>query len=334
MSRAPSVLPSSTCHGAMPSMPPTVKNFANGHFELRVHDSSFNYTCLVKGIEGGMLKAASTEEPAAGFHLRGRHASTREIEPLSIELAMSGARWALAQIENVINKREHNKVSGTIVHADMNFKERYSYGFTDARITEVTFPKCDAKSKEYATLKTKLAPETFDFKLADGAQITPSTMAKQKLWLCSAFRLTLDGYEASTDFATSVEALTIKVGSKPFQTGPFKLPEVIATKVEMPKLSFTIPMAYCGALFRWYERAVAKVNGLEDGADSYETTGSLEFLDPTRKETVYEISFDGVGLESCSILKAEANQASTKMVKFDCYITSLKLNTSGVKGFI
>ena len=316
----------------------TKKNFANGHFELQVYTAGGPVTSLVKGVEGGLLKAASTEEPQAGYHLRSRHASTREIEPLSIEFAMAGARWALKQIEDIVNKREHNKVSGTIVHSDINFVEQYSYGFTDARMTECTFPKCDAKSKEYATIKTKLQPETIDFKLSKGNKLAPGNREKQKLWMCSAFRLTLDGYESATNYATSVEALTFKVGAKPLQMGPFKLPEIIPSKVELPKLSFTVPMAYAGSLLTWYEQAIHKFKGLDDGQSknggAFETTGSLEFLDPTHRKTVYEITFDGVGLEGASVLKSEANQAQTKMVKFDCYITTAKLNVAGGKGFI
>jgi hypothetical protein len=317
---------------------PTTKNFANGHFELQVYNSGAPITSLVKGVEGGLLKAASVEEPMAGYHLRGRHAATREIEPLQIEFAMSGARWALQQIEGVINRREHSKVSGTIVHSDMNFVEQYSYGFTDARLIECTFPKCDAKSKDYLTLKAKFQPETIDFKLAEGPKVRPGPLEKQKMWLCSAFRLNLEGYQSATDWCTSVEPLTFKVNAKAFQTGFFKLPEIVATKVEMPKLSFQIPAAYASPLLKWYEEAIHKHLGREDGmkkgGGGFETVGSLEFLDPTHSKTVYEIEFDGVGIEAASILKSEANQAGTKMIKFDCYITSAKLNSTGQQGFI
>jgi hypothetical protein len=34
------------------------------------------------------------------------------------------------------------------------------------------------------------------------------------------------------------------------------------------------------------------------------------------------------------VLKSEANQSSTKMVKFDCYVTKAVLNVSKGKGFI
>lgn len=314
----------------------TKKNFANGHFELRV-DTGDTVTAFVKGVEGGMLKAASTEEPLAGFHLRARHAATREIEPLSIEFAMSGARWALKQVESVINKREHQKVSGAIVHADTNMREQYIYQFRDARITECTFPKCDAKSKEYATIKTKLQPESIDFRLGEGESITAGPVAKQKLWLCSAFRLTIDSFKSSTDHAVSVEPLTIKVNAKPLQTGAFMLPQYTAAKIEIGKLSFTVPMAHAGPLLDWYRQAIFTEKGTVDGGGSpglYEHTGSLEFLDASRTKVTYEIDFDGIGIEGCTIMKAEANQSGTKMVKFDCYVTSLKLKPQGALGFI
>lgn len=321
------------------------KTFAAGHFELRVDTAGGSpITALIKSVEGGMLKAASTEEPQSAYHLRNRHASTREIEPLSLEFAMSGAKWALSLIEGVVNSQEHAKVDGSVVHTDINFVEQYQYEFKQARLTEVTFPKCDAKSKEYATLKTKLQPELITFKVGKGAKVAPGTTEKQKSWLCSAFRFTIDGYDSSTRWTTAVEALTFKVGSKAFQTGGFKLPEIIATKVEMPKLSFTLPLGYAKPLLEWYDESIHREKGFQDGGKSlsertasdahFERTGCLEFLDPTRKNVVYAIDFYGIGVESASVLKSEANQAATKMVKFDCYITTAKLNVGGGKGFI
>jgi hypothetical protein len=315
-------------------MPPIdKKSFAAGHFSLMV-DESYNQTGLVKSVEGGFLKAASTEEPMAGFHLRGKHASTREFDPLSIEFAMAGARWALSQIEAVINNREHKAVSGTLIHADINMKEQFSFAFRDARLVEATFPKCDAKSKELCTLKTKLMPEVMDFNIGAGPTMSQQPLHNEKQWQCNAFRLTLDGYKAATDWCTSVEALTFKVNAKPLQTGPFRLPEVISTKVEMPKLSFMVPLGHAAPILAWYKRAVMNTDGLADG-DRYETTGSLEFLDQSKRNTVYEIDFDGVGIESIALQKSDANQAATKMLKVDCYITSVKLRAiSGAPGFI
>jgi len=306
---------------------PSTKNFPNGHFELTV-DGHGPGSAIVKGVEGGMLKAASTEEPLAGFHLRGRHASTREIEPLSLEFGMSGARWALKQIEDVINRRQHNKVSGTILHADQNMVQQYSYQFSDARLTEISFPKCDAKSKEAAFIKVKLQPESIDFTLAKGAKLAAQPQAKHKPWLCSAFRLTIDDFSDATDFATTVEGLTIKIGAKPLQTGGFFRPQYNPTKIELPKLSFTVPLAYAQPLLDWYRAAIFNEKGVVDGGGrggEFEHSGSLEFLDPTKTKTVYEIDFEGIGIEGLSILKSEANQVSTKMVKVDCYLTSMKL---------
>lgn len=321
------------------------KSYANGHFELRIDTAGgAPITALIKGVEGGMLKAASVEEPQAAYHLRNRHASTREIEPLSIEFAMSGAKWALSLIEGVVNSQDHAKVSGSVVHTDFNFVEQYHYEFKQARLTEATFPKCDAKSKEYATIKTKLQPETITFKVGKGAKVPPGTTEKQKLWMCSAFNFTIDGYDSATKWTTAVEALTFKVGSKAYQTGGFKLPEIVATKIEMPKLSFTLPLSHAKPLLEWYEQSIQAEKGHQDGGQSltsrgaassyYERTGSLEYLDPSHKKVVYAIDFFGIGVESVSVLKSEANQAATKMVKFDCYITTAKLNVSGGKGFI
>lgn len=313
-------------------MPPlTKKNFAGGHFELRINGE--RVTSHIKSIDGGLVKAASTEEPMAAYHLRSRHASTRELEPITIVQGMSGARWALAAVESVINRREHQRYAGAVIHADANFVEQYSYEFGNALLTEVAFPKLDAKSKDFAAVTTKLQPETVAFKIGEGAKLQPGVVDKQKMWLTSAFRLTLDGYEAATEFTTSVEAISIKVNAKPMQTGGARLPEISPTKIEFSKLSFQVPLKYAKPLMDWYERSVHKVQG-HDEQGAYETTGSLEFLDGSRRKTVYEIEFSGVGLEQVTLVKNDANQDATKLLKFDCYITGIKLKTGGAAGFI
>jgi len=308
----------------------TQKNFATGHIELRVYGEKVS--SYLRSCDGGMLKAASTEEPMGSHRMRDRHTSTREIEPLSLDFGLSGAKWVLQAAANVLGTGKHQRYNGAVVHADSNFVEQYTLGFKYALLTELTFPKLDAKSKEFASIKAKLQPEEVDFEIAEGGKMLPGTVDKQKMWLTSAFRLTLDGYKEATHWATSVEALTLKIGAKAYQLGAHKTPLYNPTKIEMPKLSFTVPLIHAAPLVAWFKQTVQHESGKAD--DKYQTTGSLEFLDSTRTKTVYEIGFDGVGIEACTVLKTDANQEGTKLMKFDCYVTSIDLKLSSGVGFI
>lgn len=308
----------------------TKKNFAAGYFDLEVNNQQM--TGHLKSVDGGMLKMASTNEPAGGSHLQQKHASAREVEPLSLEFGLSGASWALKAAEGVINRRQHERYSGAIVHTDPNFVEQYRYEFSEALMTEITFPKLDAKSKEVATLKAKLQPEIVSFKIGKGEKRRPGPVDKQKSWLSSAFLLEIEGLEEETKFATSVEPLTVKIGAKAYQMGHVKHPVYNPTKLEMPKLSFTVPLVHAKKLLEWFNVTCFKEEGEADGR--YERTGGLEFLDPTHTKTVYSITFDGLGVENCQVVKADAHSSGTKLMKFDCYVTDMRLQVSGGKAFV
>lgn len=307
-------------------MPPARHHFAGHHVALIV-DGDDAKTGYLKSAEGGMFKSSTTEEPNAGYHVRGKHASVRELDPLSFEFGMSGAKWALNLIQKICTKpaEAHTPFNGSILHADSNFKTQYSYEFARARITEFTLPKLDAKAKDHATLKVKCQPESIHFAIAEDAKLAPGNVSKQKQWLTSAFHLMLTHHGEVK--ATSIEALTVKIGSKAYQVGGVQNPQYTATgKLEMPKLSFTVPMQYSKKLVEWFQKSIGNEGGLADGA-GFEEDAIIEYLDPTRSKVLYTIKLLGVGPETLSVVKG-TNEAATAM-KFDCYVTSMELEASG-----
>lgn len=304
----------------------TDKSFATGHYDVVIDGAPL--TAYVKGVEGGLISASSVEEARGAYHLRDRHLATRQIEPLSIEFGASGGAWALRCLDKLLSTREHQRHSGRITSADINFKQQYEQHFENALLTEISLPKADATSKDFATIKVKLQPETISFNLREGAKLGPRTVDKQKQWLCSAFRLSLGSFDMS--HVISVEALTFKVGVKPFHKGGFQLPLYHPTKLELPKLIFTMPMKFAGPVVDWYSKAVAE-QGTTD--NEYELDGSLEFLDPAHRKTIYEIEFGEIGPEKMTILKSEANKNDTMKVKFEAYISRAK-PTKVMTGFV
>lgn len=308
-------------------MPPATKkhHFAGHHIALLIGGDSAK-TAYLKSAEGGMFKASTTEEPNAGYHIRSKHASVREIDPLSFEFGMAGSRWALDLVQKICQNPSaaHVPFEGTILYADSNFKTQYSYDFTGARLTEFTLPKLDAKSKELAYLKLKCQPETVNFQIGEGDTLHPGNVSKQKQWLTSAFRLTLGKEEIA---ATSIEALTVKIGAKAHQIGGIQSPRYTSTgKLEMPKLSFVVPMTRAKSVLDWFQKSIVLEKGLDEGG-GYEQTAEIEYLDPTRKKALYSITLEDCGPETCSIVKG-TNESSVGM-KFDCYVTSMKLETAG-----
>jgi hypothetical protein len=308
---------------------PLVKHHFAGHHIALVVDGDDAKTAFLKSAEGGMFKASTTEEPMGAFHVRGKHASVRELEPLSFEFGMAGSKWALGLIEKITGNPAgaHSPFNGSILHADTNFKCQYMYEFARARVTEFTLPKLDVKSKELAMLKMKCQPESMNFQLEEGSRLLPGSPDKQKAWMTSAFRMIFT--HAGEVKPWSIEALTIKVGSKAFQIGQVQNPQYTATgKLEMPKLSFVVPMMECKKILDWFHRAMFKEGGLEDGAaGGYEDSVEIEYLDPAKKNPIFSITLEGVGPETCSVVKG-SNESAVGM-KFDCYVTKIKVAATG-----
>jgi hypothetical protein len=311
-------------------------HFSTGHFKLLIDGKPV--TSFIKSVEGGLINAQSVEEPVGQFNLRGRHLGTREIEPIQIEFGMSGAKWALDLVDSFIHQRKHHRLSGEIYHADANMVAQYMFTFSDAVITELTLPKLDAQGKDTLMCKIKLQPQDVTFKLGDGRKLNPDPLGRQKAWHTTNFRVTLDNLGELT-YVSSVESMTIKLGHKPMQQGNHFRPDIVPTKVDVPKLSIIQPLIRSKALIDWYDKSVANQLksgtpdaselGTKKGTAGYETSGSIEFLDPTLKQTLYTVDLFGVGLEKFSIPKSEANASGTKNAKFDFYVTDIRVKSNG-----
>ncbi|MEZ4401623.1 MAG: hypothetical protein R3B06_16475 [Kofleriaceae bacterium] len=278
-----------------------------------------------------MPKVDAAKEPTGSFNQPGNHLTTRSIEPINLEIAMTESSGLVSRVHDIINRRQHSRIQGEILHADPDDKIRFVQQFSNALITEVTYPTFDASGKDTVFLKLKIQPETASFQPAPGSSSIVPTGGRlnQKLWTTSAFRLSLEinGKAFKTDFCTKVEGLSVKIGSKPVQRGFFVLPEFIPTMVTMPKLSFHMPLHYSAELVQWFNDAVHNEHpSMTDGEarnSGYEATGSLEFLDPTRTKTLYEIRLEGVGPEQMGFVKSEGGANTMKSCKFDCYLTNM-----------
>ena len=313
------------------------EHFSAGHFKLVIDGKQV--TAYIKGVEGGLMAAQTVEEPVGQFNLRGRHLATREIEPISIEFGMAGSKWVLDLVDKYITNRLHHRLNGEIIHADANMVAQYIYTFSNAVITEVTLPKLDSSAKETALVKVKLQPQDCTFKLGDGRKLNPDpAKGVQKQWNTSNFRLNFDNGSDATK-VNAVESMTVKIGHKAMQQGNQFRPDIVPTKVDMPKLSITLPLLHAGSFIKWYQKAVgnqlasgtpdADTLGTKKGSGGYETSGSIEYLDQTISKTLYTVEMYGIGLEKFSIPKSEANAAGNKLAKFDFYVTDVKIKSNG-----
>jgi hypothetical protein len=303
---------------------PQNKSYTTGHFVM-VIDGHKTSTYL-KSVEGGWPKPQKSTDAHGGGPLMVNQLTNFEYEPISIEFGAAGATQVLQWIQGSWN-RKYGRRNGQINHADFTLKSTFEHEFFDALITETTFPALDGASKDPSYIKCKIVPEGVKLTTKAGAALTAESTGKQKLWSNSAFRLTIDQVDGM-EYTNKIESFTIKQGTKKVHVGAERYPQIEPTKVEFPTLSGTIALGYADKLLKWHKDYI--VSGKRDQRAQF--SGSLDFLSPDRKSTIFRINLYEVGLLSASIQQSTANADQIKRVKFELFVNSMKLDGPGALG--
>lgn len=300
------------------------RSYSAGHFEL-VLDGHVS-TAYLKSVEGGYVRAQAVDEPIGPANLRIKHSSVAEIEPMTIDMGVAGAGDVLRWIQSSWRK-QFNRRNGQVTHATFDLKRAFEHEFYDALVVETSFPALDSSSKEAAFMKVKIQPERVVTRKASGGAVQGTLTSKQKLWTPSSFRLNIDGLDEMRH-TNKIEALTIKQGVKKFYTGEDRFPQIEPTKIEFPNLVGTISLEFADKLLAWYDEYV--VRGQNDV--SAQKTGSLEFLTPDRKQTIFAINLYDIGLVHLQVLQSAGNSDQIKRVKFEMYVGRMDIDGSGGLG--
>ena len=298
------------------------RSYTAGHFELQI--DGHTSTAYVKSVEGGHAKSTAVTEPVGPAVGRIKHSGPMEIDPISLELGLAGSQDILKWVQDSWN-RKYTRRNGQITHANFDLQPTFEHQFSNALITETTFPALDGASKEAGYLKIKLQPESVaTSKTAGNAKIGGGHNAKQKLWLTSAFRFNIDGLD-EMKYVNKLDSFTIKQGIKPVNIGQTRWPEFEPTKLEYPTISGTISLEYADKLMEWHKAVV--LDGKTD--PEHQKHGSIEFLSPDRKSTIFTVEMFYIGISSLTVMPSRANSDQIKRVKFELYMENMKLDSSG-----
>jgi hypothetical protein len=182
-------------------------------------------------------------------------------------MARSFYEWIKSSIDARLKFMRKN---GAIIAFDFDGKERWRRNFSNALISAVQFPACDASSKEVARLAVTFAPEAVA--LTAGKGTLPPQSASKKAWLHSAFLLSINGLEPSTYKANKIEPITIKV-TTPAGLGEKRDSEFARATIDVGNLVINVPDAFLAPVYAWHEDFVVRGNS---GPDR-ERVGVLEY---------------------------------------------------------
>src|SRR5262249_40943580 len=130
------------------------RSYTSGFFALKLD----NVNCgIVQKVEGGDVEGAVINIPVAHDDYTKKQVGGPRFKPINLQMGLGMGKpvrdWIIASLEmNYLRK------SGEVQFADFKRDIRTVREFTDALVSEVTFPACDAGSKEPAYMGLKFTP--------------------------------------------------------------------------------------------------------------------------------------------------------------------------------
>lgn len=280
---------------------------------------------LVSG-EGGHAYADVVTEQSGPDYLVKKHIGNVKYEDITIKVSTGMSKAFYNWLADFMTGRSPRK-SGSIIATDFSNRELQRLSFTNALITEVSFPALDAASKDAAYLTVKLTPEMTRQSLGKGATVrVPGDAKAQKKWLPSNFRLKIDGLDAAAARVNKIEAITVKQRVSTDNIGEMRDYEQEPAGLEIPNLVITFPESHASDFLDYFEDFVIRGNAGQD----QEKSGSLEFLSQDRKDVLFRLELRNLGIFKLTPDKVESGAEQIRRVKAEMYCEDVRF-TFGTK---
>lgn len=206
--------------------------------------------------------------------------------------------------------------NGSLHAGDFKRNVENTREFSHALLRAITFPACDASSKDPISLQLRIAPEVAQFSLGTGQLALPPAL-KQKPWLAANFRLTIPGLPTSR--VSKVEALTVKQQVIEVREGGDSSPAVLVPgKIEYPNLSVTFAATDGGPWLEYFDAFVLSGSGSE-------SEGTLEYLAPDLASSLLTIEFHHLGIITCGPASSGDGSEASQMLTAEFYMEGISL---------
>jgi len=295
------------------------RGYVAGKYGLDIGGSMAGW---VWSAEGGHATSDVVSEKLGPDHTIRKHIAGVKYEDVSIQCGTGMSRkfyeWLNASFQH-----KYQRNDGAIIAADYNYKEHSRLTFFRGLITECGFPAMDAASKDACKMSIKISPESTKqtFTQGGGQAIAGPTDVKQKKWMPSNFRLSIDGLSDACKKVNKIEALTLKQKVVENPVGELRSYEKEPASLEIPNLVITFPESHAQEFYAWHQSFV--IDGKNSDGD--EKNGSLEYLTPDLKETLFTINFTHLGIFKLTPEKVESGSENIRRVKAEMYCEEIAI---------
>jgi hypothetical protein len=290
-----------------------------------------SYGIELDGVQAGFLDDADggwasadvvTEKPGSDG-VAHKHIARVKYEDICIRCGTTISNSLLDAVKTVLAGAGTRR-NGTIVEYDYSYKELSRLNFSKALITEIGFPALDAASKDAAYLTLKFTPETTTL-LPGGGSLsgTPVDQKPGKKWLCSNFRLTIDGLDCSR--VSKVECLTIRQNVAVDAVGGLRVTEVQPSALDIPNLVVTLAESTAQSFYDWHRTFV--IEG-KNGSDQ-EKSGAIEFLTSDLTEVLFRLQFSNLGIFRLTVDRTGGND-NVRRVRAEMYCEKITFSPASL----
>lgn len=273
-------------------------------------------TTTVRSFEGGYARAdvasqqAGTDQPINYF------VSGYQFEDIVLKIGFDMAPPLFAWINESLGGANSMR-SGAFIFSDTQRGEWKRLEFSNAIITEVLLPTCDARLAEQTSSVTiRLSAEATRWTAGSGQLVMGEFGKTVKAPVI--FRLNISGLESSTAFVSKIEGWGVKRSLAPDTVGRNTRARSVATTEVLP-VKLLLPENRSGPFYSWFETLVVKRVG-----NVGELTGLLEWL-ASDMTVIASVQLRNLGIVSYAPqpITSGTNTAPQVMVELYCERLSL-----------
>lgn len=297
--------------GAGRHLPPVEagKEVEAARYELELDGVAVGW---VSNLTGGEVGADVVSEKIGSDVVGRKHIGNVKYEDISfrsgLELNVKLYDWLKSAMAGDISR--HN---GAIIATDFNLKPIRRLEFTNALISEVSFPSMDAASKDAGWITFRISPEQTKSVAAHSAPPYP-VPSPRKIWEKADFKLSIPGIDCS--HVEAISTLNIKEKVIELGTGHIVDPEGKAVDT---RLEITVPVSERAAFDTWHQQMLLA------GANHAQTekTGNIFFLSRDLKTPMATLDLPRVGINKISDEKNAAGKV--EHIRVELYFAQAKL---------
>lgn len=295
---------------------PEARSYAAGPTVLSLDGQEVGF---VKSSEGGAISADVIHEALEASPFIKKHLGQTRYEDIVLGLPFSMSPRLYGWIADTWSMKQPRK-DGSLTFCDYGMTPKSRLEFTGGLLTETTIPACDAASKEATFLRLKVTPESLRLSKVSGGRIGGEVVgSKQKSWIPSSFKLTIDELDCSK--VSRIEPISVKQTILFDEIGESREMVKAPAQVEFPNLRVSLSEAGAQTWLDWHEDFVVKGNN----DDSQERDGRLSFLAPNMKEELAAVKLYNLGIFRIASDKAEATKEQIKRVTADLYCERMEI---------